>query len=112
MRSDDLTEAIAALDRCDMALVKLEKLCCEPGRSPRMSALAHTLKTARVKLSQFDNGSIGADNVRWELEDAGSQLGSLQIGCCAPSRMPLYADMLENLTDIQISVSRSAGAGH
>jgi hypothetical protein len=95
-----------------MTLVKFEKLCCEPGRSPRMSALAHTLRSTREKLSQSDSGSTGADDVRGELEDAGGQLGSLQIGCCSPARMLLYTDMLENLTDIQIAASRTAGADY
>ena len=38
--------------------------------------------------------------------------GRFKSDVCAPARMPLYADMLENLTDIQIAVSRTAGADY
>lgn len=40
------------------------------------------------------------------LEQAGSMIGALQIGCCAPNRLPLYARMLDQLTRIQIEISR------
>jgi hypothetical protein len=107
-----LEPAFAALDDCDAALIKLDKMCCDPGRSPRMKRLAMTLAEARSALTGLANGSSGGPVTVSHLEDAGSQLGSLQVGCCAPSRMPLYARMLENLTDIQRSVASHQGTGH
>ncbi len=46
------------------------------------------------------------------LEDAGSRIGRLQVVCCTPVRMPLYARILERLTEIQLQVSRATGTGH
>lgn len=112
MGTEDLTAAVTALDRCDEALVKLERLCCEPSRSPSMSAIADTLGSVRENLARLDTGTADVVDVIGELEKAGGQLGSLQVGCCAPARMPLYADMLKDLTDVQLVVNRSAGVGH
>jgi len=44
--------------------------------------------------------------------DIGGQIGHLHVGCCAPARMPLYADALSSLTDVQLSINQSAGRGH
>ncbi len=46
------------------------------------------------------------------LEVGGAQVGALQIGCCAPGRLPLYERMLERLTRIQLDLNRSLGRGH
>ncbi|MEN8041781.1 MAG: hypothetical protein ABFR95_09790 [Actinomycetota bacterium] len=112
MPQPQLADAYAALSHCEETLLRLEKLCCEPGRSPRMAALAETLTAARASLDLVDDGSGAIAEIFAELEDAGAQLGSLQIGCCAPARLPLYADMLKDLTEVQLTVSQSAGVGH
>ncbi|MDX1691379.1 MAG: hypothetical protein R3290_10185 [Acidimicrobiia bacterium] len=107
----DLAPAFDAFDDCDAALVKLEKLCCDPGRSPRMAELGRTVDAARTAL-QGDFTAATAEEALEHLENAGAQLGRLQVGCCAPKRLPLYARMLENLTTIQLTVNRELGRGH
>ena len=104
----ELTSAIAALDSADTALDKLDRLCCEPGRSPRMRELAETLAAARSHAESFDGG----DALFQTLESAGSQVGRLQVGCCAPKRLPLYADILESLTTVQLTANAALGRGH
>ena len=37
------------------------------------------------------------------LEDAGAQVGRLQVGCCALARLPLYAELLEALTRARLA---------
>lgn len=104
----NLHPALAALDTCDKTLDKLDKLCCNPGRSPRMAKLAETVADARRGLDDVDADQTLAANVLAHLEDAGAQIGSLQVGCCAPARMPLYATFLENLTQAQLSLKQNA----
>jgi len=36
-------------------------------------------------------------------------IGRLQVGCCAPPRMPLYAEALSYLNTIQLEVDRELG---
>lgn len=109
---DPLAIAGAALDDCRAALEKLDALCCEPGRSPRIAALASTVAQARSGLMTLDGSVAVADLVLGYLEDAGGQTGVLQVGCCAPNRLPLYARVLENLTTAQRSINVSVGRGH
>ncbi|HSR44368.1 MAG TPA: hypothetical protein VLT15_03940 [Acidimicrobiia bacterium] len=110
MTSGNLFDAaVKALDDCDAALGKLDKLCCEPGRSPSMKALARTLAAARAGL---DDPGADMDGTLAHLEDAGAQVGRLQVGCCTPVRLPLYATFLEGLTTAQLAINRSMGLGH
>ena len=102
-----LDAAFEALADCEVALERLHRTCCQPGRSPRMEALAETLARARRGLNHVDRGSGAVDAVLEQLEDAGAQIGSLQVGCCAPSRMPLYASMLTGLADAQRTIKKS-----
>ncbi len=46
------------------------------------------------------------------LEDAGAQVGRLQFGCCAPSRIPLYAPLPEGPTTAQLAVNKALGRPH
>ena len=107
-----LAAAFAALEGCESALVKLDKLCCEPGRSPSMQALSQTLSDARAGLGRVAVDEKAAGSALFHLEEAGAQIGRLQVGCCAPSRLPLYATFLESLTTAQIAINQSRGLGH
>ncbi|MEA2001311.1 MAG: hypothetical protein U9N84_05420 [Actinomycetota bacterium] len=77
-----------------------------------MKTLGETLAHARNGLGQAGVDSTLADAVLASLEDAGAQVGSLQVGCCAPDRLPLYVTFLEGLTTAQLSVNRELGRGH
>lgn len=107
-----LAPALEALDECDAILGKLDAGCCDPGRSPRMTSLAATLADARAGLHRLTVDSVLTEVTLTTLEDAGSQVGRLQVGCCAPKRLPLYADMLERLTAAQLTINRALGADH
>lgn len=101
-----------ALDGCDAAMVKLERLCCEPGRSPRMAEIAAILAEARELATDLTEDADDATQLLATLERAGGLIGALQVGCCTEARMPLYATVLDGLTTAQISISRSVGLGH
>ena len=107
-----LEPARRSLDDFEQALAKLDAGCCDPGRSPRMKALAESLAASRLALDKVGGAPESADEVIAALEDMGAQIGRLQVGCCTEKRMPLYARMLEDLTDTQIAVSRAIGQGH
>jgi hypothetical protein len=67
-----------------------------------MRALGSTLRSARGDLAAIEPGNAEATaKLIAQLEDAGGQIGSLQIDCCAPSRLPLYAEMLAKLNEVQ-----------
>lgn len=74
-----------------------------------MRHLADTLNGIR---SLLEEGNPDLDTLVLALEDAGSQIGRLQVGCCTAARMPLYSDTLVNLTTIQLAVTSAAGLGH
>jgi hypothetical protein len=112
VNDDHFAAAFEALDDADAALRKLDLQCCEPGRSPRMKALGETLAAARAGVDAAQDDGDAIDVTIGHLEDAGAQLGHLQIGCCTEKRMPLYARMLEDLTTIQLNLNRVRGAGH
>jgi hypothetical protein len=107
-----LKPAYDALDGCDAALSELESLCCRPERSPRMAALADTLAKTRSGLDAAIEDHHSADEALALIEDAGAQIGWLQVGCCAPARLPLYHTLLEGLTVTQRSLKRATGGGH
>lgn len=109
-----LESAWTALGDCDTALVELEANCCVPRRSPSMAALATTLAKARIGLADIENGDHdqAVETTIATLEDAGAQIGLLQVGCCAPSRLPLYHTMLDGLTTTQRSIKRLVKAPH
>ncbi len=93
---DAAMDATPLLDDALATVEKLDRLCCEPGRSPRMAALRETIVRAKAV-------DVSPDAFAGLLEDAGSQVGSLQVGCCAPGRLPLYADVLEALTRARLA---------
>jgi hypothetical protein len=104
MTTPNLTTAFDALSDGGTALASLETTCCVPDRSPSMQRLADTLQAARDALETFAAAGGSPAAVTAHLEDAGAQVGRLQVGCCAPSRMPLYARILQDLTTVQLSL--------
>ncbi|GMQ94749.1 MAG: hypothetical protein BMS9Abin12_2255 [Acidimicrobiia bacterium] len=79
-----------------------------------MKALGDTIASARSGLDAVGEGDHhdAVDATIAHLEDAGAQIGWLQVGCCAPNRLPLYHTLLESLTTTQRSVKDAADAGH
>jgi len=77
-----------------------------------MKALGKTLGSARKGLAAGVADPDAAEQVLTLLEDAGAQVGRLQVGCCAPKRLPLYAEILEELTTAQLTINSEIGRGH
>ena len=102
---------LEGLRRARQAIIELEAKCCEPGRSPRLAVVASTLDDFEARI-QGSIDAANADEALSLLEDAGSKVGALQVLCCAPGRMPLYADFLEGLMETQRALNRSLGRGH
>ena len=104
---DTIEPAFEALDACNGALGALDISCCDPGRSPRIAELGETLTEARVKLRAVTiHPETGGPAALAVLEDAGGQVGRLQVACCAPDRMPLYTEILENLALAQMTLTK------
>lgn len=99
--SDRFKAGFAALDVADEAVRELHEGCCEPLRSPRMEQLATTIDQARSRLAGLEDDPVEARAIIDVLADAGSQLGHLQVACCAPARMPLYTSTLGELFKVQ-----------
>ena len=100
------------LKDAEKTLTKLEKLCCQPERSPAMQAIADGLSATRFDFASFDGDVTAADSIVARLEETGSRIGKLQVGCCAPARMPLYAELLTSLTELQRAANAQVGRGH
>jgi hypothetical protein len=100
MAADSLAVTRRALADCDAVVDRLHKICCEPDRSPRMLAIKETIASVRAELDASS------------LMDIGAQIGYLQVGCCAPARMPLYADALNYLSVAQLNIDKPAGMTH
>ncbi len=107
-----LEPAFTALDDCESTLDELDRLCCVPGRSKSMQAIGRRLAAVRSGLGEVEDDASAADEVIERLERIGAQIGRLQIGCCAPNRLPLYADLLQGLTSIQLAVNEAVGRAH
>ncbi len=105
-----LESAYAALDECEAALEELATRCCTTDRSPRMKTLADTIAEARSGVDRVGEGDLdeALERTFEELKEAGSQIGWLQIGCCAPDRLPLYHTLLESLTAARRAVGQAA----
>jgi hypothetical protein len=76
-----------------------------------MASLAGTLNNARGLIAQVVDDATASLAID-RLEDAGAQIGNLQVGCCALDRMPLYAEMLVELTKAQRAITKTQGLGH
>lgn len=93
------------LDRSDAVLAELHDMCCEPNRSPRMEALQATLSDVRKRIKHLSGDASEEREIVDLLAGAGAEIGRLQIECCAPARMPLYAELLAGLSRTQRMVS-------
>ncbi|HSJ28295.1 MAG TPA: hypothetical protein VLB67_08785 [Acidimicrobiia bacterium] len=105
-------QAFSSLDIADEAVRELHENCCQPLKSPRMEVLTSTLASARAQLADAAHDAEVAGEVVAILQDAGAQLGHLQVDCCAPARMKLYATTLENLSKIQRLLKRTFELEH
>ena len=112
MTTPDIEHALAARADCEATVERLHKLCCEPGRSPRLLAVEEELTALRATLAAVEWEPDRIDTVIARLEDIGASIGRLQVGCCTPARMPLYDDVLTGLTTIQIDLNRVRGTAH
>lgn len=92
---------VAELGKAEDVVRELHAGCCQPLRSPRMEALSDTLGRARRALGDLDGDRDAAVEVIAFLEDAGAQLGYLQVACCSPVRTKLYTNALESLGKTQ-----------
>jgi len=90
---------VVALDAAHAALEELDRRCCDLGRSPRLDALA--AKLTEIRRIAFDPGGVEPEVVSALLQETGAMVGALQVGCCAPNRLPLYATLLEQLNVVQ-----------
>jgi hypothetical protein len=107
-----IQDARTALAHTDGVIDRLHKMCCEPDRSPRMLALKASIASATKDIDAGPSDPAALDRAIATLVDVGGELGKLQVECCAPARMPLYADALEHLTDVQLNINKSVGRGH
>lgn len=110
--SERFAAGFAALDIADQNVQELHEGCCQPLRSPRMEQLAGTLAEARSRLAGVDDDPTTAVGVIDVLVDAGGQLGHLQVECCAPGRMALYASTLTELSKVQRLLKRTFELEH
>jgi hypothetical protein len=102
---------LAELRRAREIADELHAGCCQPLRSPRMERLSDTLDTAYSEMAQL-NDEPAASSVVALLEDAGAQLGSLQVACCSPARNKLYTEALEHLSKTQRLIKRTFDLEH
>jgi hypothetical protein len=72
-----------------------------------MAAIEDSLVAIRGDLDSFVSESL--DRALRRVEEVGGVIGRLQVGCCAPLRMPLYAEALSHLNTIQLEVDRELG---
>lgn len=110
MTESALADVRVAVTQCETVVARLHKMCCDPERSPRMAAIEDALIAVRRDLDADDEGSL--DRALRRAEEVGAAIGRLQVGCCAPVRMPLYAEALTHLNTIQIGVSKELGRAH
>ncbi len=112
MTDDPIDAARAGLTECEAIVDRLHKMCCAPRRSPSIIAIKESIASARHDLEGHAPDADAVDSSIATVTDIGSEIGRLQVGCCAPARMPLYADALTHLTTVQRSLKRSIGRGH
>ncbi len=77
-----------------------------------MDNLEDTLRQAHVALAKLDGEPGSAKRVIEILEDAGGQLGYLQVACCSPARIRLYTEALGRLGTVQRLITRTHDLEH
>ncbi|GMQ85401.1 MAG: hypothetical protein BMS9Abin07_0967 [Acidimicrobiia bacterium] len=112
MPADTLAASRRALADCDAVVDRLHEMCCQPDRSPRMLAIKEDIALVRAEIEASSDDTEALERALSTLTDIGEQFGYLQVSCCAPARMPLYADALSHLNVAQRKIKRSAGKGH
>ncbi len=112
MDTTPLQDAFSALSTAETSLEKLRKGCCDPDRVPCIADLDGILDETRTMLGRVESDPHAAEVVVTALGDVGAQLGKLQVTCCTPKRIPLYARLLEDLTKVQLGVAAATGTGH
>lgn len=110
--ADAVASALASLEGCSLAVERLHEMCCEPGRSPRLAAVENDLGRITALVLDLSEDEELSDAIVELIESVGAKVGELQVGCCAPARMPLYADTLVGLTNTQLAVNLHVGRGH
>lgn len=110
--NDPLASGLDELERAQEVVDELHAGCCQPLRSPRMETLSATLQTARAALGELDGDPATGSRVVALLEDAGAQLGYLQVACCTPARTKLYTEALERLGKTQRLIKRTFDLEH
>lgn len=104
---DTIEPAFDALDTCVGAIGMLDMTCSDPERGEQLTALGETITETRMKLRVVTISSESTGPAAREiLEEAGAQVGRLQVGCCDLDRMHLYAEILENLTKARMALER------
>lgn len=71
-----------------------------------MEALQKSMAKVRANLDELDKNDSETIDI---LKGAGAEIGRLQIECCAPARMPLYAELLAGLSRTQRLVTSANG---
>ena len=112
MQTEPPDAAFRALADAEVALRDLKEGCCEPDRVPCIAELEGTLTEIHRSLGRIKADPAVAEVIVTALGDVGAQLGRLQVTCCTPKRMPLYARLLEDLTKVQLGVAATTGGGH
>lgn len=107
-----MSRAVADLERAEEIASELHAGCCQPLRSPRMEKLAETVRQAHEEMAKLSEGPDSPSRVVALLEDAGGQLGFLQVACCSPARLELYAEALLKLGTVQRVVTRAHDLEH
>lgn len=110
--SEALEPARQALTDGEAALRVLDAGCCEPGRSPSIAALARALAEVREGVERVADDPRAVEATVALAEDAGAQVGRLQVGCCTEKRLPLYTRILGDLATVQLTVNRAVDRGH
>lgn len=110
--SHRFASGLVELEQAEEVVRELHAGCCQPLRSPRMEALSDTLRRARRALGELDGDTDAASEVIAILEEAGAQLGFLQVACCSPARIGLYTNALDRLGKTQRLITRTLGLDH
>lgn len=77
-----------------------------------MAELRSALESTRSLVNAYSAEAVQPAEVVRSIETAGAHVGSLQVSCCAPDRMPLYDTIQHNLMEVQRKVKQHAKLAH